>query len=205
MLLIAISFTAVQASETKKETVEIEIGTITSKENSITEKMSLSDEQLIELETLLSNLIIKLESAKSGTEINNILENYLQKNFFSFNLIKNIIDRLINRLIKLKGFFSPGLVISFGRGYNLNPFKTTGTRLFNHLCIWHYTKGTTFIWKPIKKIAILRGMQLGYMLNFKGLYMHIANKYPKMSYTFFIGLPNMIHGMRLNRMNILFV
>lgn len=211
LMLVSISFSMVQAVETKENdqkngSITIEIGTINEEENSIIETASLSEDQLNELVIILSDIIKEIESAKSWDEINIIMNNYdnnyLNKKGLVYELIikiirgiRNIIKGIIFKFIQLSNH---NFVISYGRSYKLNLFRTSQLmRLRKNLCIWHYSKGKTIIWKSdVHKT--LKDMQLGFMTNFKGMYMYITKKFPQKCFTFFFGTPKMVNGISLS-------
>lgn len=211
LMLVSISFSMVQAVDTKyntqnNESIIIEIGTINEGENSIIETTSLSEDQLDELEIFLSDIVEKIESAESMEEINIIFNNYdnnyLLKNGLLYDLIKRIMSEIKNivygMILKFKQLSDHSFVISYGHSYRLNLFKTTQLmKIRKNLCIWHYSKGTTLIWKPDVHKA-LNDWQIGFMSNFNGMYMYITKRFPQKCFTFFVGMPKMINGIPLS-------
>ena len=52
-------------------------------------------------------------------------------------------------------------------------------------------------------MKVLKGLQIGFMSRFIGLYLFVARKLPEKSYTFFMGTARRINGIQLpfgNRM-----
>jgi len=215
MTLIAISFSAVQASEINKieknDKISIEIGTITEDGASEIETFLLSEGQILELETFFAAISQKMESATSWEEINCILDEIPDGPGPFLEIINKIIYKIkfmINNILaKFKLYFNRGFVVSFGHNYKLNPFKKSEIKLMKNFAMWHYSnkamlKDRTVIFKMIKdpldaKIKTLKGMQFGFMVNFIGLHIHIARKFPAHSTTFFLGIARYINGLQL--------
>jgi hypothetical protein len=210
LMLVSISLGMVQAVELKNNDektglVTIEISPIYGEENSIIETVVLSEDQLNELELILSDIIMSIESANSWEDINIILDDYTTSYLHKTGIIYDLIIKIITGIMKfikeiilnLKILFDSNLVISSGHCFRFNLFKTR--RLFKirkNLCVWHYFKGKTLIWKPdVRKTLIDR--QIGFMSFFNGMYLHISKKFPQRSYTFFFGMPKIVDGISL--------
>ena len=215
MTLIAISFSAAQASEINKieknDEISIEIGTLTEDGFSEIETFLLSDGQILELETFFATITQKMESAGSWEEINCILDEIPDTPGPLIEIVNKIILKIKfiihNILAKFKLYFNRGFIVSFGHNYKLNPFKKSEIKLMKNFAMWRYSnkamlKDRTVIFKMIKdpldaKIKTLKGMQLGFMVNFIGLHIHIARKFPAHSTTFFLGIARYINGLQL--------
>jgi len=212
MTLIAISFSAAQASEINKigendKKISIEIGTFTEDGTSKIETFLLSEGQILELETFFEAITQKMESASSWEEINCILDEIPDAPGPLIEIINKIKFIINNILAKIKLYFNRGFVVSFGHNYKLNPFKKSEIKLMKNFAMWRYSnkamlKDRTVIFKMIKdplstKIKTLKGMQFGFMVNFIGLHIHIARKFPAHSTTFFIGMARYINGLQL--------
>ena len=215
MTLIAISFSAVQASEINKieknDKISIEIGTITEDGASEIETFLLSEGQILELETFFATITQKMESATSWEEINFILDEIPDMPGTLMDIINKIILKIKfiihNILAKFKLYFNRGFIVSFGHNYKLNPFKKSDIKLMKNFAMWRYSdkallKDRTVIFKMTKdplvsKIKTLKGMQFGFMVNFIGLHIHIARKFPAHSTTFFLGIARYVNGLQL--------
>jgi hypothetical protein len=213
-MLVSIAFGVVNAVEStmsvhKNELFTIEIGAINEYDNSIIETASLTAEQINQLEMILSDVINNIESANNwgeiGIRLDNYAKNFLHEKGIIFNIIKRII-RFIENIVYLsilkskwsKWLSGNNFVISVGHSYKFNIFKTSQLmRLHKNLCIWHYSKGLTLIWKSnIHKV--LKDLQLGFMSNFNGIYVFIARKFPQKCFTFFVGIPRMTNAVSLS-------
>lgn len=200
LLLITMPLGIVQASETSEieennNTISVEIAALDSDEILKTEKILLSEEELIEFENTISILIEKIQSAESWEEVKGIINNLLEGDkpgIFSF----------------IKGLFSKILVgrtyvISSGYGYKYNPLKKGSIKIRKKLLLWHYSSGEmlkdrTIILKPLAlKMRVLKGSQFGVMTRFTGLFMYTARKFPQKSYTFFIGIARRANGLQM--------
>jgi len=216
MTLIAISFSAAQASEINKieindKKISIEIGTITEDGTSKIETFLLSEQQILELETFFEAITQKMESASSWEEFNSILDEIPNTPGPLIDIINKIIYKikfLINNILaKIKLYFNRGFVVSFGHNYKLNPFKKSEIKLMKNFAMWRYSnkatlKDRTVIFKMITdplgtKIKTLKGIQFGFMVNFIGLHIYIARKFPAHSTTFFLGMARYINGLQL--------
>ncbi|PNX48776.1 MAG: hypothetical protein BV457_03055 [Thermoplasmata archaeon M9B1D] len=215
MTLIAISFSAAQANEINKieknDKISIEIGTLTENGASEIETFLLSEGQILELETFFAAISQKMESATSWEEINCILDEIPDTPGTLMDIINKIIFKIKfmihNILAKFKLYFNRGFIVSFGHNYKLNPFKKSDIKLMKNFAMWRYSdkallKDRTVIFKMIKdplgsQIKTLKGMQFGFMVNFIGLHIHIARKFPAHSTTFFLGIARYINGLQI--------
>lgn len=183
-----------QANEQSNGTVSIELVGV-SEDGAITaETLSISEEELAELENTLSILMDKIQSTTSWEELQNIINNLPIK--------KGIITSIILKILsKFKQLISRGLVISLGHSFKLNLFKRTSFKLRQRLIFWLYsgkTSDKTIILQPLAfKMKILKGLQFGYMSKFFGIYIFIAKKLPQKSLTFFMGTVRRINGIQL--------
>lgn len=199
LLLIAIPFGIAQASETNEqeqnnETIPVEIATF---EEGIptTEKVILSEEELVEFENTISALIDKIQSVTNWEGLKDIINGLLGSNALGiFSIFRSLLSRLL-----------PGrtYVISSGHGYKFNPFKKSSIKIRKKLSFWHYSSGEilkdrTIILKPLAlKIKVLKGLQFGFMTKFTGIYIYVARKLPEKSYTFFMGMAQRANGIQL--------
>lgn len=209
LLLFAIPFNVAQAGEIQnEETTSVEIGDINENGDLITETFSLPEEQLVELEAVLSVISEKIGSANSLQEIENIIQNIQIKSGISGTIVSKIISIITTFIRKIittfRLFFDRSLVFSSGHGYRLNPLKHTELfKITKKFAFWHYSnkgaiKDRTIIFRLRGlKMRILTGGQFGWMRNFFGLYIYIARRIPRMSYTFFMGTARRINGIQV--------
>lgn len=208
LLLFAIPISIAEASETSypgqaNEVISIEIKTLNEAEEYLIETVFLSEEELVQLEAILSTLIEEIESANNLEEIEYILENLPMETGVITSLLSKIIS-MIKSITKgvLSRFkiFQRSFVISSGRGYKLNPFKRNEIKIRKTLSFWHYSssnllKSRTIIFEPLAlKMKVLKGLQFGFMSRFTGIYIFVSRKLPEKSYTFFMGMARRANG-----------
>ena len=91
--------------------------------------------------------------------------------------------------------------MSLGHSLKLNPFKKNSYKIRQNSKFWFYINGgktedRTIILKPFSlKFDILKGLQIGRMSGFFGIYIYIAKKFPQRCTTFFIGTARKINGL----------
>ena len=200
LLLITIPFGIVQADDTieKEENdskIPIEIATLNSDKIIKTETIYLTEKELVEFETTISNLMDKIQSAENWQGIKNIINNFLEGGKLG---IFTIIKTLLSKIISIRTY-----VISSGHGYKLNPIKKGSIRLRKKVLLWHYSSGKTIkdrtiILKPLAlKLRVLKGTQLGMISRFTGTFIYVARKFPQKSYTFFMGMAKRASGIQM--------
>ncbi len=200
LLLITMPLGIVQASETyeKKEnnnTISIEIAAVDSDEILKTEKILLTEEELIEFENTISILIEKIQSAESWDEVKGIINNLLDGDKLGiFSIIKGLFSKIL---------VGRTYVISSGHSYKFNPLKKGSMKIRKKLLLWHYSSGEllkdrTIILKPLAlKMRVLKGSQFGVMTRFTGMFIYSARKFPQKSYTFFMGIARRASGIQM--------
>ncbi|UCF50711.1 MAG: hypothetical protein JSU91_04310 [Thermoplasmatales archaeon] len=200
LLLITMPLGIVHASETSEieennNIISVEIAALDSDEILKTEKILLSEEELIEFENTISILIEKIQSAESWEEVKGIINNLLDGDKPGiFSLIKGLFSKIL---------VGRTYVISSGHGYKYNPLKKGSIKIRKKLLLWHYSSGEmlkdrTIILKPLSfKMRVLKGSQFGVMTRFTGLFMYTARKFPQKSYTFFIGIARRANGLQM--------
>lgn len=222
MLFIGTSVLPLINGEKNDKKIPIEIGTVTQDGTLEAETFLLSEEQILEFETFFATITQKMESASSWEEIKVILDEVPDMSGLLIEIVNKIICKikaLINKIIikmkfmfdhisaKINLYFNRGFVASFGHNYKLNPFKKSEIKSMKNFVIWRYSnkarlKDRTVIFKIIKdpldaKIKILKGVQIGFMTNFIGLYVYYARGFPAHCTTFFLGLARYINGLQL--------
>ncbi|KYK19966.1 hypothetical protein AYK24_10795 [Thermoplasmatales archaeon SG8-52-4] len=197
LMFFSIPLSFAQASMTGEgqdnDNVAVEIASFNEDNSLVTEIFKLSKEELTEFENILSVLMDNIQSAGNRDDALSILENLIDQK----GIIKSIITRLI---LSLKNLRHRGFVMSFGHGFKFNPFKKNSYKIRQNSKFWIYTNGgktedRTIILKPFSiKFDILKGIQIGRMANFFGIYIFIAKKFPQKSTTFFMGTARKING-----------
>jgi hypothetical protein len=200
LMFFLIPFSFAQASNTNEESVNepvaIEIGSFNEDNSFTSEIFTMTNEELVEFENILSSLMDKIQSEGNFEGILKILDNLADQQ----GIIKSIILRLIMSLKTLK---YRGFVVSLGHNLRLNLFKKNSYKIRQKSKFWFYTNNKnsqdrTIIVKPFSlKFDILRGLQFGRMTNFLGVFIYIAKKFPQKSTTFFIGTASRINGRQL--------
>ena len=201
LLFFTIPFGIVNAGETyqtvqNKETVTVELSAFESDEILATETVVLSEEELVELENVITKLMDWIESVSGWEELENIINNLPIKS----GIIKSIINKIFS---KFSLFRSRAFVISSGHGFKFNPFKKSDFSIRKKLTFWHYSNGermqdrTIYIQPLSFKMKILKGLQVGFMTRFFGIHIFVARKLPEKCYTFFMGTAGRINGIQL--------
>lgn len=163
--------------------------------SSTTDKLLVSEEDVVELKNHLSTLLKEIINVKNWGGLNSIID--------KFKANKNpIISKILQPLGIFNLFRSRAFVISLGHGYAFNPFKNN-LKIRKKIDFWHYSSGKflkarTVILKPLAlKMKLLTGFQIGVMTHFIGLYIMIPRHLPEKSYTFFIGTARRINGIQI--------
>lgn len=201
LLLITIPFGIVQANDTiekeqNESKIPIEIVTLDSDKIIKTETIYLTEKELAEFESTISNLMDKIQSAENWQGIKNIINNFLEGgNLGIFKIIKT----LLSKIISIRTY-----VISSGHGFKINPIKKGSIRLRKKVLLWHYSsdknilKDRTIILKPLAlKLRVLKGSQFGMVSRFTGMFIYVARKFPQKSYTFFMGMAKRASGLQM--------
>lgn len=199
LLLVTIPISIAQAeetntNETENETIAVKLSTIIDGMPTM-EEIIMSEPEITELQTTITNLIGQLENAKSILDIEGIIDNILGgRTPIIYNIVKSILN--------LKFSHGRAFVISHGRSYNINPLKQNEFKINRLFTFWHYSpmgliQGKTLILRPLALTSskILRGRQIGFMTRFTGIYLNIPKMFPEKSYTFFMGMARHVSGM----------
>ena len=201
LLLIAIPLSVAEASQTSNENDEnitVQLGTATSEGIFETETLSLTENELIELESAFSSMVEQLHATENLNGLEGLIDNILGGN----NPIKYSISKT---LLKFKLSHSRAFIISFGRSYSFNLFKQNDLKIKKPITLWFYTqnnfmKATTLIIRPLALMSseLLRGRQFGMMTGFTGFYINVVRTFPEQSYVFFIGTARHANGFELS-------
>ena len=206
ILFVGCYFGSVTASELPEgkpqdEGLILECGRINLDGTTIAEKFTLSEQELVELEIILSKLMEELESAINPDDVENIIESALTTEG-SFGLKHPVLAWILNSLSSYKLPRSRAFVASHGRSFKINPFKNHRSDTYRPLTLWQYSDkwgfdrpGKTFIlrYSPFNT-KILHGRQIGMMTHFFGIYVYVSQPPPQKSYTFFIGSARHVGG-----------
>ena len=189
-----LSLAAIPATTTEtlqeEQTIPIEITTISENGLFQTERFQLTSVEWSSLIQKISMLMNLLNMAKGDEEASNILLDFLNIND------SPILSKIINGLLSSKLNFKRQLVASAGWGINLNPFKKTQTDFIKPITFWHYQEQSNTMGLPSMtanmdfspfKLKTVMGGQIGFMLRFRGVYVHLPQQLPEQSFTFFLG------------------
>ena len=200
LLLIAISCSIAEAGETttEQESYTVEISTVEEDGSEIFETVELSEAELAEFETTISEIFEKVQSADGLEQVKEIFQKLLGHR-------SSLIGTIAKVFLRAKTSRSRALVLSHGKSYDYNILRQSKIKIRNKIQFWHYGssrtigKARTFILKPLAlDFDVLSGSQVGLMTKFTGLYIHISKRLPKQSSTFFIGTARHIRGMDFN-------
>ena len=172
------------------ETTSIEIASVQNNGLLQTETFQLTTNELASLIEQLTRLTNLIDTAKDQESIGSILLDFINGN------TNPIIAKIIDALLSSKMDFDRQLVVSAGWGLTLNPFKKTETDFVKPIAFWHYAEKeetmqipsitATLNMNPFQ-VKSMMGSQFGIMLRFRGVHVHIPQKLPQQSFTFFIG------------------
>jgi len=189
------------------EIVNVEYTSIDLDGSTVGEKFTLSEQEFTDLKTRLSSLFDTLKSKTDKKDIMDVLTSFLDRN--NHPLLNKILTSLLNSEI----LGNRKLVVSQGWGYNLNPFKDSKTAVAKPFTLWCYTdtsdqmsipSGTGIVSLNPFEIKTFTGAQMGFMLRFRGLYIHIAQPLSQTSYTFFIGTAKYAGGFEFTPLSSIF-
>jgi hypothetical protein len=186
-----------ESTENKSSEVMVEYSYVADDGSIFKEKITISEAELQELQEQLSGIFEKIKSKFDVSEIEKMISEITI-------LAKHPKLRgLILKMMRMMPRRSMAFVMSYGSSSKLNPFKSSEIKIKDRFSFWRYSgagavKPKTFILRPFRKnFEMLQGTQIGVMGRFNGLYIYIARKMPKMSYTFFMGGTNFIKGIDL--------
>jgi hypothetical protein len=184
--------------DTKKDIITLEYATIDINGYTRVNQISLSENDLTDIQNKLSTLIEELQLQNNNVETLNILKSYLNVDKYP------ILSRIFSNLFNLNFIGKRKLVVSQGIGPNLNPFKDSKTAIVKPFTTWLYSDSDNILPIPSAtgilsinpfKIQTYMGSQFGFMLRFRGIYINIGQTSSMQSYTFFIGTARHIRGL----------
>jgi len=186
--------------EIKEEDFSVEYNLIDSEGIFNKEKVELSLSDIEGLKDRLSSLIDNLQSTKEENEIIDVLESFLD--FKEYPFLSRILEQLLNSGFSIDG----SLVVSQGWGYDFNPLKKNKFDFIKPIYFWRYTDSVNPINMPSStavlsmdpfQVKTFIGNQMGFMLRFRGVHLHIARSYPMGSFTIFLGSARYVGGFEI--------
>jgi hypothetical protein len=204
LLMLAIPVSVAQAVETseneeKIENITVELTAIDSDGSLITENLQISEEDLVKLESAISEIMDEIQSMNDLD--NNVIRNLIEKIFRNDD---SRLGRVLGKLTRLKLTRKRGFVISSGHGIDYSPMKKISFKISKKAAVWHYNskgmiKDRTIILKPLAlNMKILKGIQFGVMTGFIGIYLSVSRGFLRNSYTMFMGTARHINGIQLS-------
>ncbi len=194
-------FMPVMANETvienSNDKIILEYATVDMTGSSDLKQISLSENDLIDIQSKLSVLFEELKLQDNNEGIRDVIKSYLNINDYP------ILSRILSNLLKLDFIGKRKLVISAGIGLDLNPFKDSKTAIVKPFTSWIYSDMNNVLPIPSStgvlsinpfRIKTYVGPQFGFMLRFRGIYINIGQASSMQSYTFFIGTARYIGG-----------
>lgn len=186
-------------NELRDEVVNIECALFDLDDSVTIEKFTLSEQELKELEVILSEFMEKIQSATDRNDVVNIIDTF-------FGNKHPVLSFILKPLNICKMFRNRAFVVSQGWSYKLNPFKDNSVETQKPFNCWYYSDQSkfemlsrTFILRHGRlldmDIECLHGTQIGMMTRFKGIYIYVARPSPEKSYTFFMGTTHHIMGL----------
>jgi len=187
--------------ELQEEAIKVEYALVNPDGSITTERIELTEQEFVELQTTLSKLMEELESATDLDDVENIIESTSFQNGI-FGLKHPVLDWILDFLSSYKLPRSRAYVISQGWGFKMNPFKNHEINIYRPITVWQYSNrwgydlpDKTFILKPNPfNTEVLHGRQLGMMTHFFGLYIFVTQPNPQKCWTFFMGSARRVGG-----------
>ncbi len=175
---------------TEKNTIGIELASIGSDGSQEIQTLDLTKDEAANLQLKLTSFLELIRSMNDKKSLLDLFQLFVNGNEYP------ILSNLVTMLIDTQLLSNRQIVVSEGWNYDLNPFKKTETDVMKPLTVWRYTESSDKLPIP-SSTSIIRfnpmetqtytGSQLGLLVRFKGIYVHIPQKLPDQSFTFFIG------------------
>ena len=208
LLFVGLSLSPATAEVTSKDELEIaflEDGKLTF------QKFRLSVEELRELDTVLAELMGKMQSSKDWSELTGTINEFI-RGYGRYPVIVTLLKlftktvNINNNVYRLLPFRQKAFVMSWGFANKLIPFRENQLDWYRPFTLWYYTgrnnvllNSRTIIVDPYPfNIKTLGGRQIGLMRNFAGIYIYRHSTIFDKSYTFFIGYAAGIMGFDLS-------
>ena len=203
-LFISISMVPAFSSETtsikQSKTTSVKYATIEADGTFAYQTIELTEEEIAQLQNNIATLTDLIQSQPDKTSLLNLLMRYLDNNDYPF------LSRLITYLLSQEFFKNKDIIISQGWNYNFNPFKKTSIDFMKTIAVWRYMESSSIMALPSTtaiinfdpmEIKTLTGSQMGLLLRFKGVSIHIPQDFPQESFSFFIGFTRYAGGIEL--------
>ena len=193
--------------ENKNENIILEYAVIDLQGSTYLEQISLSENELSNIQNKLSIIFEELQLKDNNEETINFLKSYLDVNEYP------ILSRIFSNLLNSDIIGKRKLVISQGMGPKLNPFKDSKTAIVKPFTTWLYSDSQNLLPLPSAtgvlsinpfKIKTYMGPQFGFMLRFRGIYLNIGQTSSMQRYTFFIGTARHIGGFEFTPLSSIF-
>lgn len=183
---------AITAEEktTTPQTYAVEFTSVAENGLHLKETVQLTEPEIQVLQFRLSLLLNLLKNQVNVDGILNLLLRVLDMG--GYPMVTQIITRLFDSEFLLKG----KLVVSYGWGLDLNPFKDSETSFAKPITFWNYQESSEMLQIPSMttivdlnpfELKTVTGSQLGLMFRFQGIYLHISQPLPQQSFTFILG------------------
>ena len=178
------------------------------------QEFTFSEKEDAMVQEFLSNLVERMSTATSESELMEIVDGFMDNCFGRpfLSLLLQLIIKFIDfnhKINQLRPLRKKAFIMSWGFTNKINPFKDNKMQLYRPITLWYYSgksgflaNSRTFILGSPFSIKMLTGRQVGLMTNFAGLYIHRETTFTKQSYTLFMGYANAVRGFDLSLMNI---
>jgi len=188
--------------ELQEETINVEFALVNPDGSISTEKIELTEQEFVELQTTILELLEKLESATDLDDVEKIIGSTTFQ-VGSFWLKHPILAWILDFLSSYKLPRSRSYVISQGHGFKMIPLRNHKIDIYRPLTLWQYSDrwgydlpDKTLVFKPSPfNIELLHGRQIGIMTHFFGIYIFVSQPIPQKCWTFFMGSARRVVGL----------
>ena len=179
-----------ESMDSCEKTVAVECATINADGTYALESFDLTDSEITELQTNIATLTDLIKSQTDMSSLINLLMRFLNNGNYP------ILSRLVEYLLSAEFLTNKDIILSQGFSYNINPFKKTSTDFMKPFVVWRYMESSNMFTTPCSTTVVkfdplefktVTGAQIGLLLRFKGIYIHIPRQMPEQSFTFFAG------------------
>ena len=184
-----------------QETMNVEFTLVNPDGFMSTERIDLTEQEFVELQTTISDLLEKLELATDLDDVEKIIGSTTFQGG-AFLLKHPILAWILDFLSFYKLPRSRSFVISQGHGFKMIPFKNHKIDIYRPFTLWQYSDrwgydlpDKTLVFKPSPfNIEFLHGRQIGMMNHFFGIYIFVSQPTPQKCWTFFMGSARRVVG-----------
>ena len=124
-------------NEMKDEVVNIEYTLVDLYGNEIIKKFTLSERELKELESILSEFMGKIQSATDYNKTTNIINTFLRDRH-------PVLSFILKTINSYKMFRNRVFIVSQGWSHKLNLFKNNSADIYKLSNFWHYSNRSEF-------------------------------------------------------------